>query len=61
MYFLIEINKKKNILFERDNISQIFISKVIEKDLVKSLVYKEGVITNSLYISPYSLGRVTFK
>ena len=56
MYFLIEINKKKNILFERDNISQIFISKVIEKDLVKSLVYKEGVITNSLYSTALKIG-----
>ena len=48
IYFSVEIDKKKNILFERTD-DKIFISKIIEKELKKSITYKEGIITTSLY------------
>ena len=47
--FTIEINKKKNIYFERDENKNYFTSKIIEKNLIKALTFKEGIITNSLY------------
>ena len=47
--FVIEINKKKEIYYFRDNKKNIFYSKIIEKDLTKIISYKESEITNSLY------------
>ena len=47
--FTIEIDKKKNILFTRSEDKKDFISKIIEKNLTKTITFKEGVITNSLY------------
>ena len=46
--FIIEIDKKKNILFQRSNY-ETFISKIIEKNLIKTITYKEGIIKSSLY------------
>ena len=46
--FIIEIDKKKNILFQRSN-DETYISKIIEKNLIKKITYKEGVIKSSLY------------
>ncbi len=47
--FTIEIDKKKNILFVRNENKKGFISKIIEKNLTKTLTFKESIITNSLY------------
>jgi len=46
--FVVEIDKKKNILFERSN-DGAYISKIIEKNLIKKITFKEGIIKNSLY------------
>ena len=54
--FSVEIDKKKNIFFERIDDEKKFISKIIEKDLKKSITYKEGNITTSLYSSALKLG-----
>jgi len=54
--FTIEINKKKNIFFERNDDDKIFISKIIEKNLLKTIVFKEGIIKNSLYNAALKLG-----
>jgi len=56
IYFSVEIDKKKNILFERTDDKKIFISKIIEKELIKSITYKEGIITTSLYNAALKLG-----
>jgi len=53
--FSVEIDKKKNIFFERINNENKFISKIVEKDLKKSITYKEGNITTSLYNSALKL------
>ena len=47
--FTIEIDKKKNIFFTRSKNKKDFTSKIIEKNLTKTITFKEGVITNSLY------------
>ena len=54
--FTVEINKKKNILFERSEDKKIFVSKIIEKNLTKSITYKEGIIIDSLYGTALELG-----
>ncbi len=54
--FSVEIDKKKNIFFERIKNENKFISKIVEKDLKKSITYKEGNITTSLYNSALKLG-----
>ena len=46
--FIIEINKKKEIHFSREN-SKKFNSKILEKNLKKIVTYKESDITSSLY------------
>ena len=46
--FIVEIDKKKNVLFERTD-EKNFTSKIIEKNLIKTISFKEGVIKNSLY------------
>ena len=53
--FSVEIDKKKNIFFERIDDEKKFISKIIEKDLKKSITYKEDSITTSLYSSALKL------
>tara|TARA_Y100000748_G_scaffold129958_1_gene108912 strand:+ start:145 stop:1443 length:1299 start_codon:yes stop_codon:yes gene_type:complete len=53
--FIIEINKKKNIFFERKE-NNTFYSKIIEKNLIKSINYKESTIKNSLYNAALNIG-----
>ena len=47
--FKIEINKKRELYFWRDKDQTKFNSKIIEKQLTKVIIFKEGVIENSLY------------
>ncbi len=47
--FKIEINKKKELVFLQDANKAEFNSKIIEKQLTKVIIFKEGVIENSLY------------
>ena len=54
--FTIEIDKKNEIIFNKSNVEDIFASKKIEKNYSKNLVYKETIITNSLYNSAIELG-----
>ena len=54
--FRIERDKKNEIIFQKDFINNIFVSRDIEKNFEKKLVYKETIITNSLYNSALSLG-----
>ena len=53
--FTVEIDKKKNLIFEREKNGNSFISKVIEKNLVKTITFKEGTIKNSLYKAAINL------
>ena len=52
----IEISKKKDLVLLRDKILDKFSSKIIEKNLNKVLVFKEGIIENSLYNTAIKLG-----
>tara|TARA_B100000989_G_scaffold71546_1_gene50150 strand:+ start:99 stop:1391 length:1293 start_codon:yes stop_codon:yes gene_type:complete len=54
--FRIEKDKKNEIIFHKDFINNAFVSRDIEKNFEKKLVYKETIITNSLYNSALSLG-----
>ena len=54
--FKIEINKKKDLVFLRDSNFLDFSSKIIEKNLSKVIIFKEGVIENSLYNTAIKLG-----
>ena len=54
--FKIETDKKNEIAFYKSTENNNFISKKIQKNFTKKLVYKETVITNSLYSSAISLG-----
>ena len=54
--FVIETDKKNQIVFKRIAKKKTFISKKIKKNFIKKLVYKETVITNSLYNSAINLG-----
>ena len=54
--FKIETDKKNEILFSRSNDGAHFDAKKIKKNFTKRLVYKETVITNSLYDSAINLG-----
>ena len=45
----IEIDKKKELVFLRDKDNAEFDSRIIEKQLTKVTIFKEGVIENSLY------------
>ena len=54
--FTIEIDKKRNIYFERSANKKDFVSKIIEKNLTKTITFKEGVIKNSLYSSALEQG-----
>ncbi len=53
--FKIETDKKNEVIFKKVSNSNEFISKRIEKNYQKKLVYKETVITNSLYNSAINL------
>jgi len=54
--FKIGINKKKDVIFLRDSNQNKFLSKIIEKNLTKLLIFKEGIIENSLYNTAIKLG-----
>tara|TARA_Y100000768_G_scaffold357440_1_gene312509 strand:- start:55 stop:1356 length:1302 start_codon:yes stop_codon:yes gene_type:complete len=56
IYFTVEIDKKKNILFKREENKKEYTSKIIEKELKKLLSYKEGIITTSLYNTALEIG-----
>ena len=54
--FIIETDKKNEIIFSKKINKENFNIKKLEKNFQKNLVYKETVITNSLYNSAVSLG-----
>ena len=54
--FKIEKDKKNEILFKKDLQKNTFSIRNIEKNFEKKLVYKETIITNSLYNSALTLG-----
>ena len=54
--FKVETDKKNEIVFKRIIDKNIFVSKKIKKNFTKRLVYKETIITNSLYNSAINLG-----
>ena len=54
--FIIETDKKNEIIFYKSKNQNRFISKKIKKNFIKKLVYKETIITNSLYQSAINLG-----
>ena len=54
--FKIEIDKKRDAIFKRDANFASFNSKIIEKDLTKVVIFKEGIIQNSLYSTAINLG-----
>ncbi len=54
--FKIEKDKKNEILFKKDLLKNAFSVTNIEKNFEKNLVYKETIITNSLYNSALKLG-----
>ncbi len=54
--FIIETDKKNEILFTKLNNNQGFISEKIKKNFKKKITYKETIITESLYTSAIKLG-----
>ena len=54
--FKIETDNKNQILFTKFNKEEKFKSKKIQKNFTKKLVYKETIITSSLYNSALNLG-----
>ena len=54
--FKIEIDKKRDAIFKRETNIASFNSKIIEKDLTKVVIFKEGIIKNSLYNTAINLG-----
>ena len=54
--FKIETDSKNEVIFYKSTNENIFLSKKIEKNFIKKLVYKETIITNSLYNSAINLG-----
>ncbi len=54
--FIIEIDKKNNIFFERTDDNSTFISKIIEKNLIKKITFKEALIKDSLYNTAIKIG-----
>ena len=54
--FKIQTDSKNEIIFYKTENSNDFISKKIEKNFTKKLVYKETIITTSLYNSAIKLG-----
>ena len=54
--FTIQVDKKKNIYFQRNEDKDSFISKIIEKNLTKTITFKEGIIVNSLYSAAIEQG-----
>ena len=54
--FKVEIDKKKDVVFFRDENVENFSSKIEEKILNKVIIFKEGQIENSLYNTAIKLG-----
>ena len=54
--FKIETDKKNVVLFRKNNTENIFEITKIKKNFIKNLVYKETIITESLYNSAINLG-----
>ncbi len=54
--FVIETDKKNELIFIKDKSDNKFISKKIKKNFKKNLVYKETIIKSSLYNSAIDLG-----
>ena len=54
--FVIESDKKNELIFIKDESESKFISKKIKKNFKKKLVYKETIIKSSLYNSALDLG-----
>ena len=54
--FKIETDKKNEVFFSKAGKDKKFISKKIKKNFTKKIVYKETIITNSLYSSAVELG-----
>ena len=54
--FKIQTDKKSEILFKKSSSNNEYVSKKIEKNYTKNLVYKETIITDSLYNSAINLG-----
>ena len=54
--FTIETDKKNEILFTKTNNDQEFKTKKIKKNFKKKIIYKETIITESLYNSAIELG-----
>ncbi len=54
--FTIEIDKKKNFFFEKIDNDETFVSKIIEKNLTKTISFQEGIIKSSLYNAALKLG-----
>ena len=54
--FVIETDKKNELIFIKDKSESKFISKKIKKNFKKKLVYKETIIKSSLYNSAIDLG-----
>ncbi len=52
----IEISKKKDLVLLRDLDLNKFYTKIIEKNLTKHIIFKEGIIKNSLYDTAIKLG-----
>ena len=54
--FKLEVDKKRDLVLLRVNNKKDFISKIIEKNLTKVIVFKEGRIDSSLYNTATELG-----
>ena len=54
--FKIETDRKNEVLFKKSKAENKFITEKIKKNFTKRLVYKETIITNSLYNSAIELG-----
>ena len=54
--FKIEIDKKRDAIFKRETNIANFNSEIIEKNLTKVVIFKEGIIQNSLYNTAIKLG-----
>ena len=54
--FIIETDKKNEIIFTRSKKNKKFTSKTIKKNFKKNLVYKETIITKSLYSNAIEIG-----
>jgi len=54
--FRIDISKKRDLVLLRNKVLDKFSTEIIEKNLSKVLIFKEGIIENSLYTTAIELG-----